>query len=754
MNNDDSPLTDLTHFYQRLDIDADADERAIKRAYARELKLIDQAADPAGFQLLRAAYDAALYMSRFAEATQAESEPADPFEELARAAKQMQLQPQALSAEPFTLHASPIGFDPDVDPDTLAQDVFAEFTLRCAKLSQSHDMAPWERELQASLSDPRLINIAARQAFEQRIADALADGWRPGHHVLLVVATNAFEWERDYRRLESLGKAGYTLQFAIDERATFDLQSDDAFDEQRRLIERVRDPAPPSTIELIDLLPILATVEARFPTWLSLIVDAGNIARWRHLDQSVPWWRRSVRKVNSEFPIWPFIVVVLVLLPILFSFASSAWDTSLSRANVVQHIADGNKNLDDDDFKDAVASFDRALLEDPDNADAYAGRALSLAFLFEKPRALADLKRLESLDPLNPLLFRTRGLLAKNEGRHKEAVAAYTRSLKLDPGNTWTRLQRGRAYLETGEPNKAMKDADILLKNVPGLPMGHRLRASVFIDRNDIDGAKAEAAAAILAADIHGEWSYIVASLIHQEIGDRHGALAVVQKAVIAFPKPGYHLNSASFRPQSHLAARRADLEAALALASDYSPALVALVELELQAKEWGNVIQAVDRALTHESTKENRSGLMTSRGIGHAKRGDISKADQDFEAARLATTKPVELNNLCYEMAVHNVALMTALANCDASLAQEPNAAHTLDSKAFTLLRMKRYAEALSVYDAALQANGKNAEAWYGRGVVKHRLRDRIGGKADIDSALALQAQIGAQFALMGLVP
>jgi hypothetical protein len=54
----------MNHYFAELGLDANADERAVKRAYAARLKLIDVEKDPAAFQALRETFEGALWYAR------------------------------------------------------------------------------------------------------------------------------------------------------------------------------------------------------------------------------------------------------------------------------------------------------------------------------------------------------------------------------------------------------------------------------------------------------------------------------------------------------------------------------------------------------------------------------------------------------------------------------------------------------------------------------------------------------------------
>lgn len=351
-------------FLHRLGLDNSADERAIRRAYARELKQIDQEADPAGFQSLREAYEAALQWLQWRDETDPDDLPV-PLEVATHSAPAstsyapQKIVPQFAPATPDPAPAAP---DMEEQAATDAAAVFAEFVYAFRTPDSSGarnlDDRHWEKILQQCLADSRLISIAARESFELRLAYLLSNGWQPGHEVLLVVAARVFGWANERRRLSGLGYAGNILDLALQERAVFDNQAiTDAHMADIALIQRLRIPAPPSHGELLKKMGALERLVARYPTWLRLITDMSQLQRWRALDQEVPAWRRKlnfrIRLVKPQAAAQPpakssfswswgaafFLIVVINMARIGFS-ESTPPPKSIAISPEVQKIMD------------------------------------------------------------------------------------------------------------------------------------------------------------------------------------------------------------------------------------------------------------------------------------------------------------------------------------------------------------------------------------------------------------------------------
>lgn len=266
-----------TTAFTRLGLPPDADERAIRKAYALALKQIDQDADPAAFQSLREAYDSALAGARN--------------------------QPSPAQAD-----APPAPAD--------AAGIFGEFLARCAAIDAARRAlaAPWREQLEISLANPRLHDLAAREQFEQQIADLLASGWRPGHEALFVAAIETFGWEADLHRVRQLGRTGMLLDAAIKERASFTEQAGVRRYAQGRLIARLRDATPPTTRELLRHKALVKRLPASYPHWLPLITSTANIAQWRQLAARLPAWKHSLKLVDWRWRLSAEATLILCVL--------------------------------------------------------------------------------------------------------------------------------------------------------------------------------------------------------------------------------------------------------------------------------------------------------------------------------------------------------------------------------------------------------------------------------------------------------
>lgn len=319
-------------FLVRLGLDQSAAASDIRRAYARELKLIDQERDPAGFQLLREAYEVALQWSRrTVRVAEAEPPPAAPPELVPAPQFGVASVPVRL-AKPVAAPAAalPERSEPQVDSHALADQVFRDMMVNLGALLHAGepDLPIVQRLLVRALDDGALLNISARTQFEGLMVRLLAAGWQPGHEVLLVAAARTFDWRTDRRRLADFGSDGARLSRAIDERNMFDAQPVGDISAQRQIVLRLRQDAAPDVGELVRGMRHLDLLVARFPTWLTLVTNVANIRRWRELDQQVPGWRRKLMfepkvkpvpqvsyesggKNGSNWWIWLVVVVLL-----------------------------------------------------------------------------------------------------------------------------------------------------------------------------------------------------------------------------------------------------------------------------------------------------------------------------------------------------------------------------------------------------------------------------------------------------------
>jgi len=232
-------------FLQALGLADDADERAIRRAYARQLKQIDQATEIEAFQALRAAYELALAAVQRVGPVEAAIAPAP--------------------VAPPTAVDIPASTEADVD----------DFAVRLASLSSAADAAALLQHILA-----RLTSLEAGTRFERQVAELLARGWRPGHEFLLEAASDTFHWAQDRRHLLTHGEAGLLLQEALIQQQVFLGQSAELLDRQQRLVRRLRDATPPSRTLQRDEKPLLQVLVRRFPHWLPMVTPVANIEHW------------------------------------------------------------------------------------------------------------------------------------------------------------------------------------------------------------------------------------------------------------------------------------------------------------------------------------------------------------------------------------------------------------------------------------------------------------------------------------------
>ena len=100
-------------------------------------------------------------------------------------------------------------------------------------------------------------------------------------------------------------------------------------------------------------------------------------------------------------------------------------------------IQQAHQLMNDGEYQQAFSKFDKAIKANPNNADAYFGKAEAgvLVSKIGVEEVIALYKKAISLDEKNPFYYSSLGAFCVEANQFNEAEAAYNKAAEVDPEN-------------------------------------------------------------------------------------------------------------------------------------------------------------------------------------------------------------------------------------------------------------------------------------------------------------------------------
>ncbi len=341
--------------------------------------------------------------------------------------------------------------------------------------------------------------------------------------------------------------------------------------------------------------------------------------------------------------------------------------------------------------RQALVEFDRAIALTPESARAHANRGVALTHLnrlAEAEQALAIAMRIDAGDFV---VHQGLGLLNLRRNRDEEALAAFNRSIEIDPSNVFTLTRRLIVLVRLGRFDDALADIVRILALEPRHAAAITRRAIIlaYLGRAD------EAIAAIDAA---------------QAIEPRDLGIAMTRVGIL------------------ERAGRTAD-------AREANRRMLAIFESLLPADD-------------DSSYNTGRIHFLVRAG---RHRDALALADAHL---RRYPGLVAVLADRCMVRFEANVEPERALRDCNEALQLEPGHPIALPARAMLHLRARRWAEARRDFDAILQAEGQRSDALYGPALARLGSGDAQGADRDAAQALRYDFTVELDYTRRGFAP
>ncbi|MBO9356868.1 hypothetical protein GG851_22995, partial [Bordetella petrii] len=298
------------------------DTKAIRRAYAQRLKVLDQHTQADEFEALRAAYETAMRWAAHADA------PGEPPGAAGPAPSPAATPGYALRQPPQVMRQAA----PDATWRALRkrQKIIDQAIAELMRTGPRDLPAAWQR----LNTHPALESLDASAELGDRLLDRIAQH-PDGQHALYTLGQQHFHWEQASYRPRT-PRAAQWLQRYIEERELWARQPAKQRLRHERAIERMRRHPSPTWRQARRAHATIHHVSRHMPAWWSLHVPAALHEQHARVLQSPPRWVRGIRRLRdmqSRWPVWLVWICVGVLAHGLYLWLTPATPPTAPQAS-------------------------------------------------------------------------------------------------------------------------------------------------------------------------------------------------------------------------------------------------------------------------------------------------------------------------------------------------------------------------------------------------------------------------------------
>ncbi len=384
------------------------------------------------------------------------------------------------------------------------------------------------------------------------------------------------------------------------------------------------------------------------------------------------------------------------------------------------------------DTKNAIAAYQNALDNDPDNLDAQRALAQDLLQTGHTRQALKLFEGISAEDPDDVQSDLRVAELEREQGHLNRAQIALAKAEKNEPDSV--EVHYNRALLDEAQGH-LQSAADGLQKLVAGATHtngvytdGEKNNLAIFLDRlanvQREQGKTADAVATykklIALGGDYAEHGYQSEVDAERDVHAWSQALTVAQEGVQAFPQSvDMKLTLASElvdtgKPEQAIeleksllqtAPANADADKTRKITSQNRAVLLALVQTYTRLRRWKEATDTLDQAAALSTQPQQKMYIDFLQGALEERQKHYEPAEAAFrKAMAIAPDNPMTLNYLGYMMADHDMHLDEALKLIQHAVQLDPQNGAYLDSLGWADLKLGQYALAEENLEKAIE--------------------------------------------------